>query len=74
MMLLEYYKKYGDYAMALARQYWIWGIDLFSVVGMHSLFPLPFYPLCRGRREEFSLLKYSNTYKSLDAQQGTRQP
>ncbi|KAH8771946.1 hypothetical protein F5883DRAFT_665141 [Diaporthe sp. PMI_573] len=31
MMLLEYYKKYGDYAMALARPYWIWGIDLFSV-------------------------------------------
>ncbi|KAG6353314.1 hypothetical protein INS49_007486 [Diaporthe citri] len=26
IMLLEYYKKYGDYAMEQARPYWIWGI------------------------------------------------
>lgn len=26
IMLLEYYKKYGDYAMEQAKPYWIWGI------------------------------------------------
>ncbi|KAL2268419.1 hypothetical protein VTJ83DRAFT_3265 [Remersonia thermophila] len=26
VMLLDYYKRYGDYAAELARDYWVWGI------------------------------------------------
>lgn len=56
IMLLEYYKKYGDYAMELAKPYWIWGIV--GTVAVSAIWPTSLLTIRQKYYEVFLTLHH----------------
>lgn len=51
IMLLEYYRRYGDYAAELAREYWVWGIV--GTVAICAMVPTSFLAVRQKAYEVF---------------------
>lgn len=56
ILLLEYYKKYGDYAMELAKPYWTWGIV--GTVAVSAIWPTSMLTIRKKYYEVFLTLHH----------------